>query len=215
MAQGNIFRNPVVWILLVAIVGVGVLRSMQRAEVTRQEIAAEAAPAAQKQLPEFRLVNAQGVDYGSEDLRGTVWIASFFFTRCMSICPLLIESMAELQHAYDAVGIEGVRLVSFTVDPEHDVAERLRAYGTEHGIDPARWSLLTGDKAAMQALLVDGFEVPMGDPELVGETLIDIAHSGKVALVDGAGAVRGFYNTDNEGLAAVFEASKKVLRERP
>lgn len=212
MAQGNVFRNPIVWVLLAALVGVGAFRSMQRAEATRPT--ATGAPEVGKQVPAFQLVNSQGEAYGSEDLRGTVWVASFFFTRCMAICPMLIESLSGLQHAYDADGIEGVRLVSFSVDPEHDTAERLRDYAEEHGIDPRRWSLLTGEKAAMKSLLVDGFEVPMGDPEVVGETLIDVAHSGKIALVDAHGVIRGFYDYDQQGLGAIFEASKKVLQER-
>ena len=65
----------------------------------------------------------------------------------------------------------------------------------------------------MRELLVDGFQVPMGAPELVGETLIDVAHSGKIALVDGEGAIRGYFSYDEEGLDEVFQRSRELLTE--
>ena len=51
--------------------------------------------------------------------------------------------------------------------------------------------------------MVDGFKVPMGNKEAVSKklenktvTLMDIAHSDRVVLVDGLGQIRGYYSTE-------------------
>jgi len=44
-------------------------------------------------LPAFSLIDRDGRTFGSEELKGQVYIASFFFFRCPSICPLLMKSM--------------------------------------------------------------------------------------------------------------------------
>ncbi len=41
-------------------------------------------------------------------------IASFLFSRCPSICPLLMKSMKRIEDAYRERGIAGTRLVSIT-----------------------------------------------------------------------------------------------------
>ncbi len=166
------------------------------------------------QVPAFTLVDSSGEAFGSANLSGSVYVASFFFTRCRSFCPAMMHSVAELQNRYAAEGTQGVRLVSFSVDPEADDPARLREYGAELGVDPARWTLLTGTPDSMRAVVIDGFQVPMGAPEVLGEDLIDVAHSGKLLLVDGEGRVRGHYDSADSSLARLFEDSVRLTRER-
>ena len=62
-------------------------------------------------------------------------------------------------------------------------------------------------RSDLEALLIDGYKVPMGDKEpvegIVGDekvTLLDIVHSEKLVLVDEEGMVRGYYSTDQRGM---------------
>jgi len=164
------------------------------------------------QLPEFRLTASRGGAFGTAELEGQVYVTSFFFTRCLSICPLLTAAMGRLQQRYDEAGIEGVRLVSISVDPEYDTPERLRKYGEVHGVDPRRWTLLTGEADEIRRLVVEGFRTPLGEPETSGD-LVEIAHTGKLVLVDGRGAIRGYYASDATGLDEVYHRSRHILRE--
>ena len=43
-----------------------------------------------------------------------------------------------------------------------------------------------------------------------GDGLIDIAHTGKVVLVDGTGGIRGYYGTDEMGLDEVYNRAQRV-----
>ncbi len=167
------------------------------------------------QVPPFSLTDPEGLAFGSEELRGTPYVANFFFTSCPSICPLLMNAMSSLQERYGAQGIAGVRLVSFTVDPATDTPERLKEYASAQGVDARRWTLLTGEREPIRKLLVEGFRVSMGEPVSVGMNLIDIAHSGKFVLVGPQGKIRGFYNYDEEGRDALFQHSLSVLEEKP
>ncbi len=163
-------------------------------------------------LPAFSLIDQEGKAFGSEQLKGQVYIASFFFSRCPSICPTMMRSIKRIADAYRDREITGIRIVSVTVDPEYDGPERLRAYAAELGADPALWTLVTGDLEAIRKL-ADGFHVPLGTPQALPGGLMDIAHSGKLILVDGSGAIRGYFDTDESGLDEVYNRAQHVLRE--
>jgi protein SCO1/2 len=140
-----------------------------------------------------------------------VWVASFFFTRCPSVCPLLMTRMGALQQRYRDAGIDAIRLVSITVDPANDTVERLHEAEAGYGIDYPRWRLVTGAPNRVRELCVAGFRVPgFEDAETTGG---DIPHTTKVVLVDGSGRIRGYYDTDESGLDEVFYRSQHVLEE--
>jgi len=128
-------------------------------------------------------------------MRGKVWVAGFIFTSCPSVCPKISRAMLELQQRYARNGDE-IELVSFSVDPENDTPEVLRRYAENLGADLSRWHFVTGDRAAMEALVVGGFKTSIDRKPLGGGTTIDmydIAHAEKLVLVDDTGGVRGLY----------------------
>jgi protein SCO1/2 len=164
-------------------------------------------------IPSFSLTDQGGRPFGSTELAGRVYVASFFFTSCPSVCPRLMQAMRRLQDRYAEHGLGAIRLVSISVDPERDTPERLREYADALGVDPTRWRLLTGDRATIRELLERGFKVSMGDPSSPAGGPYDIAHSTKLVLVDPRGGHRGFYDYDELGLDEVFHRSQHVLRE--
>jgi protein SCO1/2 len=199
-------KNPYVWFFLVGAVTLTLMRPCLRREPPPPPVVGR--------LPAYELTDAGGRAFGSADLAGRVYVADFIFTRCTSICPLLTKAMGRLQDQFRERGVEGVHLVSFSVDPDYDTPERLREYAERHGADPDRWTFLTGDRERIRELLVDGFKLAMGDVPPDTDNLADIAHSGKFVIVDGEGGIRGYYDTDQEGLDEIFHRSQHVLRER-
>jgi protein SCO1/2 len=112
-------------------------------------------------------------------------------------------------------GREGVRLVSFSVDPQHDTPKVLREYAARYGADPSRWLFLTGDWEAMRDLVFQGFKLAIeraGNEEVdVGEL---ITHSDRLVLVDRLGRVRGYYRgTLEEGEEKLMDDLESVLGE--
>ena len=195
-------KNPFLWWFIIGIVTLTAIRPMLRRVPEPPQVIG--------QVPAFTLTAADGHPFGSEDLRGQVYIASFFFTRCRTICPAIMHGMHRLQDGFTQRNITGVRLVSISVDPEYDTPEVLRAYATELGVDPARWTLLTGDVDKVRAAVIQGFKTPMEAAPSPAEGLIDIAHTGTVVLVDGTGGIRGYYGTDEMGLDEVYNRAQHV-----
>jgi protein SCO1/2 len=199
-------RSPYVWAFVIGVVTLTLIRPLLR-HVPEP-------PPVLSQLPAFSLVGMDGKPFGSQELHGQVYIASFFFTSCRSICPAIMHGMGRLQAGLSERNVQGVRLVSISVDPEHDTPEILSAYAKEMGVDPGRWTLLTGDAEQVRQLVVDGFNTPVVPAPPRGAEPLDIAHTGKLVLVDGGGRVRGYYDSDEMGLDEVFNRAQHVLRQQ-
>jgi cytochrome oxidase Cu insertion factor (SCO1/SenC/PrrC family) len=113
-------------------------------------------------VPEFTLTERSERRVTRNDLLGRVWVVHFFYASCLDTCPLQSAEMANLQR--DLADAPDVRLVSISVDPDHDTPEILRAYAQRFGADPERWLFLTGDKAAIVRLAQDGFHLSVVEP---------------------------------------------------
>ena len=67
---------------------------------------------------------------------------NFIFTTCTTICPVMSATFSMVQ---EKLGPEHgkVRMISISIDPEHDSPSRLNAYAKKFGAG-AQWSMLTG-----------------------------------------------------------------------
>ncbi len=153
-------------------------------------------------VPAFHFQDETGAPFGPETLRGKPWVADFVFTRCPTVCPLLTERLAAL---LPKLG-ERVHLVSVSVDPDFDTPQRLRAFAQQHGATSARWHFLTGDSAAIQRAVTDGFKISL-DHEGPDGDFLSIVHGVHVVLVDPDGHIRGYYDSDDP------EALERLVRD--
>jgi protein SCO1/2 len=148
-------------------------------------------------LPGFELTERSGRSVRLEDLRGRVWVATFFFSRCRDTCTLQNLRLAELQADFAAA--PDVRLVSISVDAEYDTPPVLRRYAAGFGADPERWLFLTGDPAGIARLAQESFRasvllVPRSMP---GGPAPVLGHSPGLVLVDRRGRIRGYYHSED------------------
>ncbi len=162
------------------------------------------------EVPQFRLTNQDSRPFGSEELRGKIWIADFIYTTCPGPCPMISTRMGELEKPLKN---SDVQLVSFTVDPEKDTPKVLRGYAENLHADARRWNFLTGDRTAIYALVRDGFKLGVSDgSEEAGQPV----HSSRVALVDRRGAIRGYYDaTEADTVTKLLADTNHLLREQP
>lgn len=198
----GLLRSPWFWAAVTGMLTIPFLRPLMRHVPEPPPILAT--------LPEFELVDQDGKPFGSAQLDGKVWVATFFFASCRTACPPLLRAAGELQTKWARAGLD-VTLVSVTVDPENDTPERLRDVAREYGAKPGRWVFLTGPLPAVRALVVDGFATAM--EERPGGGLVDIAHSTKFVLVDGERNIRGFYDSDEMGVDETLHRAEHVVRE--
>ncbi len=149
-------------------------------------------------VPAFTLQSEQGRPFGAGELRGSVWIANFVFTRCPTLCPHVTRLMAGLQPR--ALALSGrLHLVSFSVDPEHDGPAELTAYGKRFGADPRVWSFLTGTFEALRDTVEHGFKIAMGREGKAIDDPATVFHGTHFVLVDQEMRIRGYYDLDQAG----------------
>jgi len=140
-------------------------------------------------VPAFKLTDQRGVPFDSATLQGSPWLASFFFASCNGPCPRINTQLHDLQERTYAY--KSLRIVSFTVDPEHDTPEVLAAYAKRYKADPERWSFLTGERSVISGLSKDAFQTGALDDAQ--------SHSTRIMLVDGKSRVRGHFPSAEKG----------------
>ncbi|MGH7264221.1 MAG: SCO family protein [Candidatus Rokuibacteriota bacterium] len=181
-------------------------------------------------VPDFSLIERQGHPVRRTDLLGTVWVANFIYTRCTETCPLQTAQLARLQTDFPQPEF---RLVSITVDPEHDTPAALARYAEQYGADPVRWLFLTGDKGAIYRLATDGFRLGVVDPDDppartsgLGRLLSPkpawamhgskglVMHSPRLVLVDRRATIRAYHRPDDPQSLDRLRENLRTLLER-
>jgi len=95
-------------------------------------------------VPDFSLTDQTGRRVQLSKLRGQSVALTFIYTRCpiATACPMTTAKFSQLDALLRGKGIG--RLLTITVDPEHDTPQVLAEYAKHVGADPKRWSFLTG-----------------------------------------------------------------------
>ncbi len=70
-------------------------------------------------------------------------MVNFVFTTCTTICPVMSATFAQVQQQLGP-DAEKLRMISISIDPEHDTPERLREYAERFNAGP-QWDFYTGD----------------------------------------------------------------------
>lgn len=161
---------------------------------------------------EFNLIDQNGEAFGSQQLEGKVWVATFIFTRCSATCPQQSSWMSRLQERLQQEPTwNSIRLVSFSVDPQYDTPEVLQEYAQAYQADGGHWRFLTGEREDIWQLSKQSFRFPVADnPQ--GE--MPITHDPRMVLVDRQGRIRGYFDVLAEGgLDSLLQSLSHVLPE--
>lgn len=160
--------------------------------------------------PGYSLVDQSGERLTSEDLRGSIAVYTFGYTRCEGPCEAADSVMRVLQDRLPELETDGipVRLVTLSFDPDRDDPDALAAAAAAHGADPAVWSWATGEAAMLKNVIGGGFEVYY-------EALDDgtFRHDMAFVLVDGLGIVRSSYRVGVPDVDRVLGDIRLILQE--
>ena len=97
-------------------------------------------------VPELTLINQEGdtVDFREVLLGDKPVFVEFVFATCTTICPVLSAGLASMQRKLGEDS-DQVRLISISIDPEHDGPEELKEYLERYRAGPG-WDFLTGTR---------------------------------------------------------------------
>ncbi|HBU78244.1 MAG TPA: SCO family protein [Muricauda sp.] len=162
-------------------------------------------------VADFSLVNQNGETITQEDYRDKIYVADFFFTTCLTICPIMTKNMGEVQEAIK--DDPNIMLLSHSVTPQIDTVAQLKRYALEKGVIDSKWNLVTGDKKQIYELARKSYLAVKNDGD---GGPFDMIHTENFILVDKEKRIRGFYDgTDREeidrllGDIKILEASYK------
>lgn len=140
-------------------------------------------------VPGFNFIDQDSMPIDQSFTKHKVWVANFFFTSCPSICPQMMHNLTKVQEAF--ANDDDIRIVSFTVDPEHDSPSRLNNYAQRYGINAKQWQLATGNKKDLYRFARKGLFVVATDGDGGAG---DFIHSDNLVLIDKDGHIRGYYD---------------------
>jgi protein SCO1 len=142
---------------------------------------------------DFTLRDQNDSDFGTAELRGRIWVASFTAIACEPTClqsQRMLTQMAELRHRTRNLG-DAIRHVTFRVDPERDTGEPWRALSATYRARGGTWRFVSGSPDRVSDVLRD-FPIAEGTSET------------RVALVDGNLQIRGYYDLADEAALPVL-----------
>ncbi|GEM_PF-2751830 len=166
------------------------------------------------QMPPFALTTQDRDDFSQKDMLGKVWVVGFLSTRCEKSCAEVLTAMVAYYGQIEASRIPGyVGMLIVSSDPDFDTPRVLARFAEDHKLDREVWTLATGDHAALRPLL-------QGPPaEGLGTTFVtdavgahESSGSPRLMLVDRFGGVRGYYATDHESLAELYQRTFSTFR---
>lgn len=159
-------------------------------------------------IADFELYNQDGDTITRDFYKNKIYIADFFFTTCLTICPVMTDHMLQLQE--ELKNDDDVLLLSHTVIPQHDSVPVLKEYAREKGIDAAKWNLVTGDKKQIYDLARKSYLATKSDGD---GGPYDMIHTENFMLIDRKGQIRGFYDGTEPGVIAEVLKDVKILKE--
>ncbi len=138
-----------------------------------------------EKVPSFEFTNQEGKTISNKNFENKVYVVEFFFTTCPTICPKMNANMVKIQNEF--YGNPNFGIASFSIDPNHDTPEVLKAYAAEKGATLKNWHFMTGDKDEIYTFSNDGFKLYVGENANVEG---GFEHSGLFALIDKDGFIR-------------------------
>jgi protein SCO1 len=158
-------------------------------------------------IPSFSYINQYGDSVTNKSLDGDIYVADFFFTTCPSICPIMQRNMLDVYHAFK--DDNQFKIVSYTIDPQHDSVPILKKYADKLGIAGNSWWLLQGHKDATY-LIARSYLVSVEEKNPKGEYI----HDGYFILVDKQKHIRGTYDgTKPEEVSKLIDDIKILKQE--
>ena len=150
----------------------------------------EAANKITHHVGQFSFTNQNGKAVNTDDIKGKIHVANFFFSSCGSICPKMTENFRRLQQRF--IDNDDVLLLSFSVTPWIDSVPRLQLFAQKNKVNSRKWHLLTGNKADIYRIARQSYFAE----EETGLTKdsTEFLHTEHFLLVDQAGKLRGIYN---------------------
>ena len=140
-------------------------------------------------VSDFELLNQNGKTITQKDYENKIYVTDFFFTQCLTVCPIMSNNMAELQSVF--LTTDAVKFLSISVTPALDSVPILKEYAEKHEVLDAKWNITTGEKKHIYNLARKSYFAVVNEGD---GGLQDFIHTPNFILVDRQKQIRGVYD---------------------
>ncbi len=145
----------------------------------------------------YNLINQEDKEVVFPDIiKSQITVMGFIFTHCPDICPMTTHNMYLTERELKKNGIDDVKFVALSFDPDRDSPEVLKKFAEVRELDFKSWTLLTGEKNIVNELL-KRFDVKAiktdesNDAE--GNYQYSMMHTDRISLIDENGKLKKNY----------------------
>lgn len=128
-----------------------------------------------------------------------ITIASFVYTRCVSVCLAVGSTFQQLQQALDEQPAQDIRLLSISFDPAHDSVDELARYAIQWRAEPRHWQIVTVPDAAQLQRLLAAWQVVVIDDGRGGWD-----HNAALLVIDRRGRLVRIFDEADGATALAF-----------
>ena len=158
-------------------------------------------------IADFKLIDQNGNVVTNDSFKDKIYVANFFFCSCQTICPKMTKQLLRVQQQFEKV--KWIKILSHTVDPEHDSVPNLKKYAKRFGADETKWSFVTADRQQLYDLSLKSYFLAA---QADGPESFD--HSEKLVLVDNHRIIRGYYDgVDSNDVSRLMKDIVFLLKE--
>ena len=126
-----------------------------------------------RQVKDFQLVDFNNQPFTLDSVKGKWSLIFFGYTHCPDICPLALNSMAEVHKKLAAqnADLEKLQILFISVDPNRDTPEHMKNFVTFY--NPS-FLAATGEDAELRALTSQlAIQYKLHEPDENGQYLVD------------------------------------------
>jgi protein SCO1/2 len=152
-------------------------------------------------LTEFELAERNGATFRSTDMRGKVWVVTYFYASCPGQCIRLNQN---IQLMHNLPELKDVTWVSITCDPDNDTLPVLRDYADRWQADPQRWLFCRADLAYIKRI---GLGMHLD--------IYRQSHKDYAVVIDKTGKIRGMYDGTSRAECERLDTRLQECLEEP
>jgi protein SCO1/2 len=162
----------------------------------------------------YELINQDSVKVNfPEVIKGHITVIGFIYTHCPDICPLTTNNMYLTEKKLKEQGIDDVKFVELSFDPDRDIPSVLKEFANIRGISFENWMLLTGEKSIVEDLC-KRFDVKAikTDEEFNenGQSSYSMMHTDRISLIDENGILRKNYKGSTLNFEEIIKDIKSL-----
>jgi len=145
----------------------------------------------------YKLINQDSILVKfPEIILDNITVMGFIYTHCPDICPMTTHNMFLTEMKLKKDGIQDIKFVALSFDPERDTPHVLKKFAEIRGINIKNWMLVTGEQSVIYDLL-RRFDVRAVATDSVfyndGDISYSMMHTDRISLIDKEGRLRKNY----------------------